>query len=116
MQINLGTSLSGLRHSSVPDDYTDTHPDSFTGTDGAISSKQFIFTDIPLGYLESITVTFTISGEIDGGSGEFQAPIIGSLKMTAPTNGSSYGQNALLRQMKTSSGSSTWLDSFKNHL
>lgn len=120
MQINLGTSLSGLRQaiatSSVPDDYTDTHPDSFTGTDGAISSKQFIFTDIPLGYLESITVTFTISGEIDGGSGEFQAPIIGSLKMTAPTNGSSYGQNAPLRQMKTSSGSSTWLDSFTGTL
>ena len=108
MQIDLGTSLSGLRQaiatSSVPADHSATHPDPFTGTDGAISSKRFIFTDIPLGYLESITVTFTISGEVDGGSGQYQSPTISSAKITTPTFASSYGQS-VLGQMKKDSGS-----------
>ena len=122
MQINLGTSLSGLRQaiatSSVPNDYTETHSDSFTGNDGAISTKQFNFTGIPLGYLESITVTFTISGEVDAGSGQYQAPTISNLKITTPTNGSSYGQN-VLGQMKKDAGSfgtSLWFDSFTGTL
>jgi len=72
MQINLGTSLSGLRQaiatSSVPNDYTETNPDSFTGADGQIVTKDFLFNDIPFGYLESITVTFTVSGETDSSS------------------------------------------------
>jgi hypothetical protein len=121
MQIDLGTSLSGLRQaiatSSVPADHSATHPDSFTGTDGAISVKQFIFTGIPLGYLESITFTFTISGEADAGS-QYQAPEISSAKITTPTFGSSYGQS-VLGEMKKDSGSfgtSLWLSGFTGTL
>jgi hypothetical protein len=122
MQINLGTSLSGLRQaiatSSVPADHSATHPDSFTGTDGAISGKLFTFTDIPLGYLESITVTFTISGEVDAGSGQYQSPKITGARITTPTFYQSYGQN-VTGEMKKDSGSygiSLWFDSFTGTL
>lgn len=119
MQINLGTSLSGLRQaiatSSVPDDYTATDPNSYAGSDGGFAYKQFTFRDIPLGYLESVTVTFTISGEIDAGSGQYQAPSINQVFFTRPTYFSSYTQ-ALVQRIDTAANSAVWLESFTGTL
>tara|TARA_S200002703_G_C3724692_1_gene222651 strand:+ start:48 stop:683 length:636 start_codon:yes stop_codon:yes gene_type:complete len=116
MQINLGTSLSGLRQaiatSSVPDDHSATHPDSFTGTDYVISSKLFSFTDIPLGYLESITVTFTISGETDSGTNQFTAPVIGFVRITEPTFFQTYTQNSPMETMENQGGGTIWFENF----